>query len=189
LRRDNVQLVTSPIKQVTPTGIETTSGAIDVDVVVFATGFTTNRPLWPIQVWGRDGVDVRRELDAKPEAYRGMAVAHCPNLLMTYGPHGTPAHGGNGMLFAECAVTYAVECLRAMFDHGWRRMEVKPEAVRGYRDAMAAEVEGFVFSVPGVSNWFRGERDEATAVVPKKLIDIWNESKRPDLDAYVGAST
>jgi 4-hydroxyacetophenone monooxygenase len=187
LRRDNVRLVTAPIKRITPSGIETTGGHEDVDIIAFATGFYTNRVLTPIQIYGRNGVDVRKRLDDNPEAYNGMALADCPNLFLTYGPHGVPAHGGNGMLFAEMAVGYITECLRAMFDNGWKRLEVRPEVVRDYSDRMDAEVEHYVYSVPGVTSWFRGDRDKATQVVARKLVDLWHESKAPDISAYAGS--
>jgi 4-hydroxyacetophenone monooxygenase len=187
LRRDNVRLVTAPIKRITTSGIETAAGHDDVDIIAFATGFYTNRVLTPIQITGKGGVDVRQRLDDNPEAYNGMALADCPNLLMTYGPHGVPAHGGNGMFFAETAIGYITECMRAMFDRGWRRLEVRPEAVRAYSDQADADVERYVYSVPGVTSWFRGDRDKATQVVARKLIDLWQESKAPDLSAYTGS--
>ena len=187
LRRDNVTLVTAPIRRITETGIESADGHRDVDVLVFATGFSTNRVLWPIQITGRGGVDLRARLDEAPEAYNGMALADCPNLLMTYGPHGVPAHGGNGMFFAETAIGYITEVMRGMFERGWRRIEVRPEVVREYSDRMAEEVTHYVWNTPGVTSWFRGERDTPTAVVPRKLVDIWHESKHPDLSVYQGA--
>ena len=30
-------------------------------------------------------------------------------------------------------------------------------------------------------------RDRVTAIIPKRLIDLWQESKAPKLDDYVGA--
>ncbi|MFN0090517.1 MAG: flavin-containing monooxygenase [Acidimicrobiales bacterium] len=187
LRRDNVKLITAPIRSIDETGIETADGREEVDVIAYATGFTTNRPLWPIEIVGKDGVDLRRQLDEAPEAYKGMALANCPNLLMTYGPHGVPAHGGNGMLFAETAVDYIVGCLRAMFDRGWRRFEVRADAVREYTERVNAEVMQYVWATPGVSSWFKGAKETPAQVVPRKLIDIWQESKDPDLSPYVGA--
>jgi 4-hydroxyacetophenone monooxygenase len=187
LRRDNVKLVTAPIVRITATGVETAAGHEEADVLAFATGFSTNKVLWPIQVTGRGGVDVRARQDAEPEAYKGMALQDCPNLLMTYGPHGVPAHGGNGMLFAETAVGYITECLRAMFERGWTRLEVKPEAVRAWTDEVSEAVEHYVWSVPGVTSWFKAGGEKAAAVVPRKLVDIWQESKAPDLTAYNGS--
>jgi hypothetical protein len=61
-----------------------------------------------------------------------MALRDCSNLLITYGPHGVPTHGGNDMFFAETAITYINSCLRKIFEEGWRSLEVKPEAVEEY---------------------------------------------------------
>ena len=136
---------------------------------------------------GRNGVDVRTQLDERLETYQGMALAHCPNLFISPGPNGTPGHGGSGIFFAECQVGYIVECLRAMFEHKWARLEVREEAVRAFVDEVSAELEHYVWSLPGISNWFRGSRDRVTAIIPKRLIDLWQESKAPKLDDYIGA--
>jgi 4-hydroxyacetophenone monooxygenase len=187
LRRDDVRLITAPIEQITADGITTSEGHEQLEVIVYATGFDAGLVLWPIKVTGRGGVDVRRRLDEQPEAYQGMALRDCPNLFITPGPNGTPGHGGNGIFFAECQVGYIVECLRAMFERKWTRLEVRPEAVQAYVDEVTAELEHYVWSLPGVSNWFRGSRERVTTIVPKRLIDIWREGKAPRIDDYSGA--
>ena len=187
LCRDDVRLITEPIERVTADGITTSAGHERVDVIVFASGFDTGRVMWPIQITGRNGVDVRKQLDERLETYQGMALAHCPNLFITPGPNGTPGHGGSGIFFAECQVGYILECLRAMFEHKWTRMEVREEAVRAFVDEVSAELEHYVWSLPGISNWFRGSRDRVTALIPKRLVDLWRESKAPKLDDYISA--
>ena len=187
LRRDDVRLIAEPIERITADGITTSAGHDQVDVIVFASGFDTGRVLWPIQITGRNGVDVRKQLDERLETYQGMALAHCPNLFISPGPNGTPGHGGSGIFFAECQVGYIVECLRTMFEHKWMRLEVREEAVRAFVDEVSAELEHYVWSLPGISNWFRGSRDRVTALIPKRLIDLWQESKAPKLSDYVGA--
>ena len=187
LRRDDVRLIAAPIERITADGVTTSAGHDQVDVIVFASGFDTGRVLWPIQVTGRGGVDVRAQLDERLEAYQGMAIEHCPNLFITPGPNGTPGHGGSGIFFAECQIGYIVECLRAMFARNWTHLEVRGEAVRTFVDEVTAELEHYVWSLPGISNWFRGSRDRVTALIPKRLIDLWQEGKAPKLDDYVGA--
>jgi glycine/D-amino acid oxidase-like deaminating enzyme len=79
-RRDNVRLVTAPITRITGTGVETTAGHEDVDVLVFATGFHTNRVLWPIQITGKDGVICGRSSTTRPRrttAWRSRGVRTC----------------------------------------------------------------------------------------------------------------
>ena len=187
LLRDNVQLRTAPIERLTATGVATTEGHDEVDVVIFATGFYTNKVLSPIEITGRGGVDVRANLDDHPDSYNGMALRDCPNLLITYGPHGVPAHGGNGMFFAETAITYITSCLRAMFERGWRSLEVRPEAVQEFSSRMDDEVLDYVWNTPGVTSWFRGGTDTPAVVAPRKLVELWYDAKSPDLSAFRGA--
>lgn len=186
LLRDDVRLISEPIQRITADGVTTSAGHEKVDVIVFATGFDTGRVLWPIQVTGRGGVNVREQLDERLEAYQGVAIEHCPNLFITPGPNGTPGHGGSGIFFAECQVGYIIECLRAMFDRKWKRMEVRGEAVREFIDEVSAELEHYVWSLPGISNWFRGSRNRVTTLIPKRLVDLWQESKTPKLNDYIG---
>ena len=187
LRRDNVRLITDPIERITADGVKTSVGHDQVDVIVYATGFDSDRVLGPMQVKGRGGIDLRQRLDERPEAYHGMALEQCPNLFVSYGPNSTPGHGGTGFYYAECQVGYMIECLRAMFDRKWTRMEIRREAVQAFVEEVTAELEHYVWSLPGISNWFKGTRDRVTALRPKRLIDFWQESKAPDLNDYIGA--
>lgn len=87
---DVVQLQETPITRVTPTGIETTAGSHDLDVIVFATGFDAiegnyNR----IRIRGRGGLTLKDYWTPNgPTAYLGVSVPNFPNLLMITGPQG-----------------------------------------------------------------------------------------------------
>lgn len=187
LKRDNVRLIATPIEKITADGVLTADGLEKVDVIGYATGFDTGKIMWPIQINGRGGVDVRKQLDEKLEAYRGTALAHCPNLLITWGPNAIPGHGGNGVFFAETQVGYIVEILRALFDNKWKQMEIREQAVRSFVDNINEELKHYVWAMDGISNWHRGKRERVTSVTPKRLIDIWKESKAPVLSDYIGA--
>ncbi|MPY92708.1 MAG: FAD-dependent oxidoreductase [Acidimicrobiia bacterium] len=184
LRRDNVRLVTSPIRQVTADGVTTTAGHDEVDVLVFATGFQADRVLWPIQVTGAGGVDITARLEENPEAYLGISPQDGPNLFISPGPNGTPGHGGNGIFAAECHVRYIVECLRGLFEHGARSMEVREEVLRAYVEDLCAELETIVQSLPGFDNWYKGDRGRVTTIAPKSILQFWQDCRTPDPEAY-----
>jgi 4-hydroxyacetophenone monooxygenase len=184
LRRDNVRLVTAPIQRITPTGVTTTGGHDELDVLVYATGFTADKVLWPIQVTGANGVDITARLEANPEAYLGISAADCPNLFITPGPNGILGHAGNGILFAECHVRYIVECLRALFESGARSMTVREEALRNHVAELCAELPSFVQSLDTVDNWYRGDRDRVTTIAPKTVLDFWQDCRAPKRAAY-----
>ncbi len=184
LRRPNVRLETSPIVGVTEDGVTTRAGHDEFDVLVYATGFQADKVLWPIQVTGRDGVDVTARMEAEPEAYLGIAAADSPNLFITPGPNGVLGHGGNGMLFAECHVRYIVESLRLLFERGARSMSVTDEALAAYQSDLLEKLPSFVQSLKTFDNWYRGDRDRVIAIAPKSVIEFWNDTRQPDPDAY-----
>ena len=76
------------------------------------------------------------------------------------------------------------ECLRTMFDNGYRRMEVTPDAVQGFIDEVVAELDTLIWSLPHVHNWWKGDRDRVTAIIPKKIVEFWKDCRAPQLDAY-----
>lgn len=89
--RDNVELVDLrkfPITRITKSGIETTRGSYDLDVLIFATGFNA-------LVGGIENIDIRGTADlalkdkwiSGPRTYLGVQSAGFPNLFFLVGPH------------------------------------------------------------------------------------------------------
>jgi cation diffusion facilitator CzcD-associated flavoprotein CzcO len=59
LRGRNAELVTTAIERITPRGIRTADGReIDVDLLVFATGFQAHNYMRPMNLRGRDGLSI-----------------------------------------------------------------------------------------------------------------------------------
>ena len=81
LQRDNVTLVTDPIRDVTATAVCTAAGAVGVDVIVLATGFQTNHYLSGIDVVGVAGQSLHDRWGEEPSAYLGVAVSRVPEFL------------------------------------------------------------------------------------------------------------
>lgn len=90
--RKNVTLVDikeSPIQEITAKGIRTTAGEIELDVIIYATGFdaVTGNYL-KIETIGRNGVRLQDKWSEGPIAYLGLTISDFPNLFMIYGPFG-----------------------------------------------------------------------------------------------------
>ena len=92
--RPNVELVdlnVTPIGEVTPTGIRLAVGDgtrdIDVDVIVFATGFDAVTGAFDrIEFVGEDGIRLRDKWADGPDTYLGVQTTRFPNLLTLVGP-------------------------------------------------------------------------------------------------------
>jgi hypothetical protein len=94
--RENVELVTTGIQEITPTGVRTNDGTRhDADTLILATGFKVwdrgNMP--PFTTRGSHGLDLETWWnDNRFRTYRGVSVAGFPNLhtiLAPYGYNGT----------------------------------------------------------------------------------------------------
>ena len=99
--RDSVTLVdilTNPITEVTPTGITTTDGSYDLDVIIYATGFdAVTGSLDRIDIRGRGGERLRDAWADGPTTYLGLQARGFPNFFTLVGPH-------NGSAFCNVGV-------------------------------------------------------------------------------------
>jgi cation diffusion facilitator CzcD-associated flavoprotein CzcO len=113
--RSNVSLVSledTPIVRVTRTGVETTAGLREFDIIVWATGFDFGTgPLLRMDIRGRDGLTLREYWADGPATYLGLMSHGFPNLFFPGGPHaGTgnnPRYNGDQSDFIADAMLYA----------------------------------------------------------------------------------
>lgn len=72
-----------------------TDYALEVDVVILATGFEPTHFLKGIEVTGIDKMTTLEAIwrnEGRPSAFRGMAVSGFPNFFMLYGPNTNSSH-------------------------------------------------------------------------------------------------
>jgi len=123
--RDNVELVDAaetPIVRITPTGLDTSAGSFEFDVIVYATGFDSfTGALDQIDIQGSRGGRLRDKWAAGPVTYRGLMISGFPNFLMLMGPQ-TPA--ANFPRSAEMCVDWVTPFLEHMWANGHCRFDV-----------------------------------------------------------------
>jgi cation diffusion facilitator CzcD-associated flavoprotein CzcO/acetyl esterase/lipase len=139
--RPNVTLVNlrkEPITAITPAGITTDKRTVDVDMIVFATGFDAMtgaiRAIHPIT--GRGGKSLSDVWANGPETYLGLTVAGFPNLFLITGP-GSPSVLSNMAVSIEQHVDFVVDRLVAMRDAGFTTIEPTATAQAGWARHMA----------------------------------------------------
>lgn len=133
--RDNVELADireHPIVAFTPTGIRTTAGLHELDMVIFATGFDafTGSLLKP-EIVGRGGLTLRQKWSAGPVTQLGVAVADFPNLFIVVGP-GSPSLLSNVLVSTEEQLDWLATLVRHMDDEGLIEFEPTHDAERAW---------------------------------------------------------
>ncbi len=158
--RDNVTLVDlrkGGITAITSRGIRTEQGDVDVDVIVFATGFDAmTGALRRIDIKGRDGVTLRDVWDTEgPTSYLGLMVAGFPNLFIVQAP-GSPSAATNFIAALEQHVEWIAECIGHLRAHGHRSIEAQAQAQDDWIEHTTALVEPTVLAHPSCKSWYNG---------------------------------
>ncbi|GAA3613459.1 NAD(P)/FAD-dependent oxidoreductase [Kineosporia mesophila] len=125
----NVELVSlpeTPILRITETGIETTEGLREVDLIIWGTGWDFGTgALNRLGLRGREGLALEEYWSAGPQTYLGIMTAGFPNFFFPGGPHGAT---GNNPRYAGDQVEYTTEVIRAAKERGSDVVEVEPGA-------------------------------------------------------------
>jgi cation diffusion facilitator CzcD-associated flavoprotein CzcO len=121
-----VDLRATPIVRVTPTGIETTDGVHEVDIIVWATGFDFGTgALGRMGIVGRNGVALTDHWADGPTTFLGLQTHGFPNLFFPGGPH---AAAGNNPRYNGDQVDFVTDVLVHARERGCDVVEVTAEA-------------------------------------------------------------
>jgi cation diffusion facilitator CzcD-associated flavoprotein CzcO len=121
-----VDLRETPIVRMTETGIETTDGLREFDIVVWATGFDFGTgALTRMGIRGRDGLELTAHWADGPTTFLGLQTRGFPNLFFPGGPH---AAAGNNPRYNGDQVDFVTDVLVRARDRGCDVVEVTAEA-------------------------------------------------------------
>lgn len=181
LKRDNVDLIRTPIERITPSGVVTTDGeTYDVDIIAYATGFRATDVLFPMKITGRDGIDLHDAWGQRPYAYRGITVPGFPNFFMTYGPGTHLAHGGSLILNSELQMRYINQCLEHLITEGLRTMEPLPEPTKEWHRRSQEAIRQTVWAQPSIKHsYFKNADGEIHTVSPWRLSEYRSAINEP----------
>ncbi|MDE2619769.1 MAG: NAD(P)/FAD-dependent oxidoreductase [Sphingomonadales bacterium] len=139
--RDNVTLVdvrSAPIKAYTATGLRTTEGDYELDVIVLATGFdAVTGAMSRIAIEGLDGMTAAEKWQDGPTTYLGSMIAGFPNMFMIHGPL-TPAAQAQMITAGEWQVNWTADLINDMERRGVARIDTTPEAEQWWADQVNA---------------------------------------------------
>jgi cation diffusion facilitator CzcD-associated flavoprotein CzcO/acetyl esterase/lipase len=182
LERPNVELVLQGVRELTKGGVVAEDGTErPADVIVLSTGFESTRFLAPMEIRGRDGLDLNEAWREGANAYLGMTVAGFPNLFVMYGPN-TNLGSGSVIFQLESQMAYiadAVERLRRT--GGW--LSVRPEVQRAFDSEMQSRLSTSVWQT-GCNNWYVDEHGRNTNNWPGFTVEYRRRTRRLDPSDY-----
>jgi cation diffusion facilitator CzcD-associated flavoprotein CzcO len=144
--------VTDGVAEVRERSIVTTGGrALEVDALLFGTGFhVIDMPVGRM-VRGRDGRSLAEVWAGSPHAHMGATVPGFPNLFILLGPNTGLGH--NSMVYMiESQIAYVMDALKAMGDADI--VEVRPEAEAAYNEEVQRRMQGTVWNT-GCVSWYQ----------------------------------
>lgn len=186
LKKPDVDLVTDGVASITPQGVVTTTGeAVELDVIVYATGFEAKRMLYPLDIRGRGGVSIRERWgDDDARAYLGITTPDFPNMFIMFGPNINLGHGGSYMFAGECQARYITQlCTELVRRHGGA-VEVRRNVHDHYNTQIDAEHAQMIWSHRGMDTWYRNAAGRVVTNSPWRVVDYWAMTQVVDLDDF-----
>jgi 4-hydroxyacetophenone monooxygenase len=180
LREDHVHLVTDGIVEVTADGIRTADGVLhEADVIICATGFQASRFLTPMDVVGRDGIELHEQWDGNARAYLGVAVPHFPNFFMLYGPNTNIVVNGSIIYFSECEVHYILGCVKLLLEQSLQSLDCRTDVHDTYNEWVDGGNAMMAWGVSTVNSWYKNDTGRVAQNWPFGLLEFWQQTRAP----------
>lgn len=115
LKRDRVEMESSPTGQITETGIRMEDGRDrPCDALIYGTGFKASDFLVPMDIKGIGGKSLHDIWDGDAHAWLGLTLPGFPNFFIMYGPNTSIVANGSIIFFSECEAHYIVGCAKML---------------------------------------------------------------------------
>lgn len=185
LLQDNVELVTDGIERITATGIRAMDGQQrPCDLIIFCSGFKTERYLWPVCYEGRDGLTLEEAWSHDgARAYLGLTVPDFPNLFIVYGPNGQ-ARAGGLMGWLEIWVRYALRAVVAMVEGDIAAMSCRSDVHEKYNQRLDRALEDCTWSAPEAKSYYINAHGRQNTNMPWLPGEYYGWVKEPNLEDY-----
>ena len=170
LARPNVDVVTDAIRGMTAEGVVTADGRVhEVDCVIWGTGFKTMDFMFPMEVSGTEGRDLREVWAGGAHAHLGMTVPGFPNMFVMYGPN-TNTSGGSIIWYEEVQAAYIRQALQLARRHD-APIEVRPEVEAASDREVQARFAGTAWTQ--CDSWYRDSQGRIVSNWPGYMRDYF----------------
>ena len=183
LARDNVEVVTDAVTEVTASGVRDASGAHrEVDAIIFGTGFSATEFLAPMEIRGLNGQSLREKWKQGASAYLGMSVAGFPNFFTLYGPN-TNLGSGSIIYMLESQQRYIGKMIEAQRNEGWTWAQVREDAQQKFAEEIRQRSENSTFEA-NCQSWYKTADGVNTNNWIGSMLEYRRRTTQPQFDHY-----
>ncbi|MEM9177610.1 MAG: NAD(P)/FAD-dependent oxidoreductase, partial [Myxococcota bacterium] len=179
----HVELVTDGVAEITAKGVRSADGTErEVDTIIFATGFDTQKYASAIAIEGRDGRTLQEAWRNGPEAYFGVTTSGFPNLFQLYGPN---TNGGNSiLLMLEFQVEYTLRMIAEAEQAGVDWLDVRSDVMDAYNETLQSELEQVVVWQSGANDYYRAADGRIVTQWPHGFAVYKERVDKDDLSSF-----
>jgi cation diffusion facilitator CzcD-associated flavoprotein CzcO len=174
--RPNVELVTDPIREIVPAGIETKDGRVrELDALILATGFDVGLTKAPFPVAGIGGRALDDVWHGGAQAYRGMTVSGFPNWFILMGPNTGPGHT-SVLVYTEAQIEHVLGAIATLRSRGLKWVDVRKDVMDRYNARLQRRMKKMVWHT--CNSWYQSPDGSNHSLYPGPAFEYALGSKR-----------
>ncbi|WP_416397858.1 flavin-containing monooxygenase [Allohahella sp. A8] len=129
------------------------SRQLEVDTLIFGTGFAATDFLSTIDISGTGGLDLKAAWRDSPNAYLGISVTGFPNMFIVYGPNTNLGH--NSIIsMLEAQFGYIAQAISHIVEGRAQQLDLKPDVQSTFDNELQARLQKTVWG-SGCDSWYK----------------------------------
>ncbi|BFM35531.1 NAD(P)/FAD-dependent oxidoreductase [Acinetobacter towneri] len=176
--RDNVELVTDAIQELTADSIITKDGKMrKIHCLIYGTGYITDPRIYlqPFSCIGEHGVELKQAWKDGAESYYGISHKGFPNLFQLLGPNTVLAH--NSVIFMiESQVDYILQMMDLVAQSQSNAIVVKDQVQDQFNHDVQDMLNNTVWQ-SGCVSWYQQDGGKNFALWPTYTWKYWLKTK------------
>ncbi len=181
LTRDNVEVVTDGIAEVTETSVIDKAGVErEVDAIIYGTGFHVTDGYDHLDIVGANGTNLGRQWSEHGmQTHLGITANGYPNLFLLLGPNTGLGH--NSVVFMiEQQIRYIAEAMNYVEAHGADAIEVRADAQAQFNADIQRKLANGIWTRGGCKSWYLDSQGVNRTIWPGFTWRYWLRTRKLD---------
>ncbi|MGI6873791.1 flavin-containing monooxygenase [Amycolatopsis sp. 3B14] len=179
LNRDNVDVITNGVAEVTQTAVIDTAGVErEVDAIIFGTGFHVTDAFDNLDIIGVEGRKLNKEWATEGmRTHLGITVNGFPNVFFLLGPNTGLGH--NSVVFMiESQIRYVAEAIRLVEQTGAGALEPRAEVQERFNAEIQQKLAKGVWTQGGCKSWYLDAKGVNRTIWPGFTWRYWLNTRK-----------